>query len=160
MKLETGNGRQGRGLCSLRGNRSSNAFTLVEMLVVIGMLSILMGSAFSGIGQARNQARVARANAEVRELFNAWLSYEASFDDWPVNLSGNQIDATAANLKELLGDNDQKIVYLNAQLSNGAFRDPWGTPYQIRLLSDTADTKVREEFAATVTFPNRQRLPR
>lgn len=160
MKVKTGNRRQGRFLRSLSGNRSSNAFTLVEMLVVIGMLAILMGSAFSGIGQARNQARVARANAEVRELINAWLSYEASFDDWPVNLSGNQIEATAANLKELLGDNDQKIVYLNAQLSNGAFRDPWGTPYQIRLLSDTADTKVQEEFAATVTFPNRHRLPR
>lgn len=143
-----------------RDSRASNAFTLVEMLVVIGMLAILMGSAFSGIGQARNQARVARANAEVRELINAWLSYEASFDNWPVSISGSQIDATAATLKELLGDNDQKIVYLNAQMSNGAFRDPWGTPYQFRLLTDTADTSVSEEFGASVTFPNRQRVPR
>jgi hypothetical protein len=124
------------------------------------MLAILMGSAFSGIGQARNQARVARANTEVRELINAWLSYEASFDDWPVTVTGSGIDATAATLKELLGDNDQKIVYLNAQMNNGAFRDPWGTPYQFRLLTGTANTSESEEFGASVTFPNRQRVPR
>ena len=34
-------------------NNRSNAFTLVEMLVVIGMLSILMGVTFTGIGKAR-----------------------------------------------------------------------------------------------------------
>jgi prepilin-type N-terminal cleavage/methylation domain-containing protein len=141
------------------GNRSSNAFTLVEMLVVVGMLSILMGAAFSGIGQARNQARVARANTEVRELINAWLSYEAAYDDWPVEVSGDEIEATAGSLKELLGENDEKVVYLNAQMSNGAFRDPWGTPYKFRLLKLSGQNKETEEFGATVTFPNRQRLP-
>lgn len=158
MKAMCENGRRVRGL---RGNRTSNAFTLVEMLVVIGMLGILMGSAFTGIGQARNQARIARANAEVRELINAWLSYEASYDNWPVAMSGSQLDATASNLRELLGDNDQKLVYLNAPMVNGAFRDPWGTPYRFRLLENSANAdSERQTFAATITFPNRQRVPR
>ena len=160
MKLKTEHSKLGHRGSSLRGNRASRAFTLVEMLVVIGMLSILMGSAFSGIGQARNQARIARANAEVRELINAWLSYEAAYDDWPVSVSGDAIEATAGNLKELLGENDEKTVYLNAQMVNGAFRDPWGEPYRFRLLTETSQNKESEIFGASVTFPNRQRVPR
>ncbi len=165
MKRETGSLKAptpgGRTPAARRfGNRASNAFTLVEMLIVIGMLSILMGAAFTGIGQARNQARITKANAEVRELINAWLSYEAAYDDWPVEVSGTDIEATAGNIKELLGENDEKVVYLNAQLKSGAFRDPWGTPYKFRLLTQTGQEPKREEFGAAVTFPNRQRLPR
>ncbi len=141
--------------------RSSRAFTLIEMMVVIGMLAILMGVAFSGIGQARAQARIAKANVELREMINAWLSYEAAYDDWPVDVTGADLAATASNLKELLGDNPDKAVYLNAQLVNGAFLDPWGTPYHFRLITKTdTSTQVKETFPASVTFPNRHRYMR
>lgn len=136
--------------------RASTAFTLIEMIVVMGMLGILMGVAFSGVGKARAQARVAKANVEVRELINAWLAYEAAYDDWPVEISG-EVDATKSNLKELLGESDDKVVYLNAQLVNDAFRDPWGTPYRFRLLSESKQNDVTENFSASVTFPNRYR---
>ncbi len=141
----------------IRDRRASRAFTLMEMLVVIGMLAVLMGSAVSGLGQARKQARVAKANAEVRELLNAWLSYEAAYDDWPVAVSGDNIDAMEGAIKELLGDNETRTVYLNAPIINGAFRDPWGTPYRFRILERTDTAGAREEFAAAITFPNRNR---
>jgi len=141
------------------GNRSSNAFTLIEMLVVMGILGILMGVAFSGIGQARNRARIARANLELRQLVSAWLAYEAAYDDWPVKVQGDEVDTTEGNIQELLGKNDEETVYLNAQLMNGAFRDPWGTPYRFRLLGESGQNAVTEDFAATVTFPNRHRPP-
>lgn len=136
-------------------NRRSMAFTLIEMIVVLGMIGILLSVAASGIGAARNQARVAKANAEVRELVNAWLSYEAAYDDWPVSVSGDDIEATSSNLKELLGQNDDSVVYLNAQLVNGAFRDPWGTPYRFRLINTSSQNEQTEKFGASVTFPNR-----
>ena len=135
-------------------NRSTNAFTLIEMMVVTGMLAILMGVAFSGIGQARNQARVAKANAEVRELVNAILAYEAANEELDVAATGTE--ATEANLQKLLGLDGSKTVYLNAPMVRGAFRDPWGTPYKYRVLEaqvDVDSTKV----SASVTFPNRQR---
>ena len=140
-------------------NNKSHAFTLVEMLVVLGMISILMGVTFTGIGKARTQARVAKANSEVRTLMNAWLAYEASYDDWPISINASEIDADASSLKELLGENDTKTVFLNVQLMNGAFRDPWGTPYRFRLIQDSGgENKVTDGFGSAITFPNRQRL--
>lgn len=139
-------------------NNRSNAFTLVEMLVVIGMLSILMGVTFTGIGKARTQARVVKANAEIRELMNAWLAYEASYDDWPVSISGTELEANESNLAELIGKNETDTVYLNAQMVNGAFRDPWGTPYQFKIVQQQGNiNKATDEFGAAVTFPNRHR---
>ena len=131
------------------------------MIVVIGMLAVLMGVAFSGIGQARAQARVAKANVELRELINAWLSYESAYDDWPVDISGDDLVASEGNLKELLGGNQDKTVYLSAQMVNGNFVDPWGTPYHFRLLTKSDASKdVKETFPACVTFPNRHRYMR
>ncbi|MEI7901018.1 MAG: type II secretion system protein [bacterium] len=161
MKFETGNWQQAGGSRVKPGSRSTMAFTLIELMVVFGMLAILMGAAMTGIGQARSQARKAKANVELRELMNAWLSYEAAYDDWPVQMEGDDLVATADNLKELLGDNPDKAVYLNAQTASGAFVDPWGTPYHFRLItkSDTS-TDVKETFTASVTFPNRHRYMR
>jgi type II secretory pathway pseudopilin PulG len=127
------------------------------MLVVLGILGILMSVAFSGLGAARLQAQVARANAEVRQLVSAWLSYEAAYDDWPTQVQGDDIETSESAIQELLGKNDTETVYLNVQLVNGAFRDPWGTPYRFRLLTDNSDNQSAEEFAASITFPNRHR---
>ncbi len=140
-----------------RDRRASQAFTLLELMVVVGMLGIIMSAAFSGIGHAKGQARAAKANAEVRELLGAWLAYESSYDDWPAQVSGGELDATASALKELLGENDTQTVYLNAQMVRGAFRDPWGTPYRFRILERSNESKVTETFGASVTFPNRHR---
>lgn len=147
-----------------RGNRASNAFTLIEMMVVLGILGILMSVAVSGIGQARSQARVTKATSELRELMNAWLSYEAAYGDWPsdMNVDGTGLDATETNLKLLLGQGADKIVYLNAPMtgSPAAFRDPWGTEYRFKLLSQSRQNPQSEKFHAAIAFPNRQRYAR
>lgn len=135
-------------------NRSGNAFTLVEMLVVTGMLTILMGVAFSGLGQARAQARVAKANTEIRELVNAILSYEAENEE--LDIAAAPKDATASNIGKLLGGGTDK-VYLNAPVVNGAFRDPWGTPYRYRVVEGRVDEGNSTIVSAAITFPNRHR---
>jgi len=133
--------------------RRREAFTLMEMMVVIGMLGVLMGVTFTGIGQARTRARVAKANAEVRELVNALLAYEAAEQELPV--TPNPVDATETALADLLG-NSGGPVYLNVPMNGGKFLDPWGTPYRFRIgLKQESGSK--EKFSATVTFPNRHR---
>jgi type II secretory pathway pseudopilin PulG len=134
------------------------AFTLIELIVVIGMIGIMMGVAATGLGSAKNQARITKANVEIRELVNAWLSFDAA-DEEPVISSGDEYDATEGNLADLLGKGNTTIVYLNSPMVNGAFRDPWGTPYKFRWLqSDTGNTS--DKFSASVTFPNRNRFNR
>ena len=150
----------------LFGNRSASlrdAFTLVEMLVVIAMLGLLMGSAATGISQAKRQAKVTRAHAEMRELVNAWLAYEQAYDDWPIPSNAESeegVPATESNLKELIGQGEDGMVYLNAPMSAGAdgkaFRDPWGTPYRYRIIQiETTDSQDDNKFEASIAFPNR-----
>lgn len=135
-------------------------FTLVELLVVMGMLSILLATAATGLARAKVQARITKANAEVRELIGAWLAYESAYDGWPTDLpaEGTEIEATQANLKELLGEGQNRVVFLNVQLVNGAFRDPWGMPYKIRFSARPQDD-LKDQFSAAISFPNRSRPP-
>lgn len=140
-----------------RNNRNTMAFTLIEMMIVTGMLAVLMGVAFSGVGHARRQAKITKAHTEIRELMNAWMAYEAAYDDWPLEMQGEEIEATEENLKELLEGNQDNAVYLNVDIDRGAFRDPWGTPYRFRLVYESKQNQATEDFEATVTFPNRHR---
>lgn len=140
---------------------SDRGFTLIEMLVVVGMLGILMATAATGVSRAKGQARVTKANTEIRQLIGAWLAYEAAYDDWPENLpEGEAVDATEDKLKELLGKGsiNKDIVFLNAQMVNGAFRDPWGMPYKLRFLK-RPQTVLQDQFSGAISFPNRGRPP-
>lgn len=131
--------------------RRREAFTLMEMMVVIGMLGVLMGVTFSGIGQAKTRARVAKANAEVRELVNAILAYEAAEKE--LEATDEPVEANETTLQALLGDAGGP-VYLNMKSRGGVFRDPWGQPYRFRV-GLKVESSSAEKMSATVTFPNR-----
>ena len=156
----------GRAESPLKTNRFSaqRGFTLVEMLTVVGILGILMASAFTGLSRAQRQARIAKAQTEVRQLVNAWLAYEAANDDWPVNFeeiaNGDPVPASEQILGELLGKNGGK-GYIQAPIRNGFFRDPWGTPYHLKIKTEkkVQEIDISDTFFATVTFPNRNRPP-
>ena len=143
-----------------------SGFTLLEMLTVLGILGMLMATAFTGLAQAQRQARVAKANADIRALVNAWFAYEAANDDWPGDLppNGDPTPALAdANFMQvLLGKGkDGGKVYLNATMRGTppAFRDPWGTPYYVKITSQDKVPEISDTFMAAITFPNRNRPP-
>lgn len=69
-----------------RGCPPSRAFTLLELLVVLGLISIL-GGLLLGVGSYAFEAgRVSRARAELAALAAALDAYRAAYGDYPIAL--------------------------------------------------------------------------
>jgi prepilin-type N-terminal cleavage/methylation domain-containing protein len=164
-----------------RSNRS--AFTLVEMLVVIGIIAILAGILLPALGRAKRAAYENQARTELRSIETAVKAYFAQYGKFPafngqadvkygLNASGASDGSTRSN-NELINvlrsvdaigntshaNNQRRIIFLevpNKSLSStAAFNDPWGAEYRIVL-----DTDFNNECATQVTdFGNQGRIP-
>lgn len=97
--------------------RNYNGFTLIELLVVIAIIGILSSIVFVSSNTAREKARIAKAQEEIRLLHQALLRYNIDTNNWPSTC--NNIDTVAK------WNGSWKDGYINSSIST----DPWGTPY-------------------------------
>ena len=58
-----------------KSNTSGRGFTLVELLVVIGIIALLISMLLPALNKAREQAHRTRCMANMKTLTYAWLSY-------------------------------------------------------------------------------------
>ena len=147
---------------------SRKGFTLVELLVVVGMIAVLMGAMTSAVQGARERARVQKATSDVKVISQAILAYEIwNGDELPTRGSrgraANGVEANASTLGFLLGQGgskgvaggsgDSKLpVLLMAQLrSGGNIVDPWGTPYHVTIAESRANIKFKTVTGALST---------
>ncbi len=146
--------------------KSIKGFTLVELMVVLGLLALLMTSMTAALSRAQKRAKIARAENDVKVISQAILAYEQYDSKHELKTMTNQ-DADSSSLGFLLGkggaaqSGGQIPTLLMAQLtSGGSILDPWETPYKVSIKQGSA----RITFGGGGTlqsgfyFPNYYRL--
>lgn len=136
-------------------------FTLVEMLVVVGILAILMGTLVSSFAAAERKARISRAAADCGEITKAILAY-GNYVDTGIPTCDDAV-AGEDTLSYILGAGTDRAggripVLYNATLTNGKILDPWGKPYRVTvkaLAPSSSQDQVGKNLKTGVYLPNR-----
>jgi type II secretory pathway pseudopilin PulG len=89
-----------RGVCVKRlttrpSKRRYNAFTLIELVLVVGIMIVLSGLTLSTVGYARKKGALARAETEIAAISAACENYKADNGIYPQNGDTNTLDPTA-----------------------------------------------------------------
>jgi len=92
-----------RGVCAKRltngfgawHKRHYNAFTVIELIVVVGVIIILTGLVLSTVGYARKKGARARAETEIAAMSAACESYKADNGVYPNNSITSNLDPKA-----------------------------------------------------------------
>ena len=126
--------------------KKKEGFTLVEMLVVIAIIGILASIIFFSVGGAKEKAQIAKAKAEIRNIYNVFAFLENDTGEWPGHKTPN-LDECGQNNNEICDDScafslsdcdsglscdDPVIPYSNWQgpyISQEKLTDPWGSEY-------------------------------
>src|SRR5258705_969383 len=75
--------RRGERLTNDCGKRYNAAFTLIELIVVVGIITILAGLVLSTAGYARKKGARARAETEIAAMSAALENYKADNAVYP-----------------------------------------------------------------------------
>lgn len=147
-----------------------NGFTLVELLVVVGMIAVLMGAMTTSARAARHRARVQKATSDVKVISQAILAYE----NYNRNGSSYKLptltraEAGKDSLGFLLGASGTTLsgeriptLLQTALTTGGKILDPWGHPYLVTIRSGGATLKTETATGSLNTgyaLPNFYRL--
>ena len=109
-----------------RPSSPRRAFTLVEMLVVLGIIGILIGLLLPAVMMAVNNARRTQINAELKQLDIAFETYKLQKGEYPPSFG--ERDAMGTNLVYgvLMGTQNRynSNVEKHLQRSYPKFKDP------------------------------------
>jgi general secretion pathway protein G len=116
-----------RGLFLRRAPRAEGGFTLLEILLALGILAMLVALAVTNIGKTLGNAQDSVAKTFVRESMKTPLTaYRLSVGDYPSTEEGLQALVTAPENKQ-----GWRGPYVDSPGGKIPL-DPWGEPYQYR----------------------------
>lgn len=141
-------------------------FTLVELLMAIGIIVILAAISIPTALSAIKKAETAKAQAEMTALVTALKNYESTYGFLPFHFkkSSNTSPATDGEvqpgdytdfIRVLQGENleikgkkmnPRKLAFLEIQgNTEGEYEDPWGNDYTVVIDGD-GDGKIIQEL--------------
>lgn len=142
-------------------------FTLVELMVVLGMIGMLIAALASSVSGAQMRAKIAKAESEVKVVAQAILAYE-NYDrrrELPV-MTNRDADRSAIGF--LIGQGGEAesggripATLMAALSSDGRMMDPWNTPYKISIRKGSESVRLSTSAGSMQTgfmFPNYYRL--
>ena len=118
----------------LRLPKPRGAFTLIELILVLGIITVLTGLVLSTVGYARKKSSLARAQTEIAAMAAAIENYKADNSVYPRDNATNQYTDTLDARRDF--DATQAVYknasfYLYTQLSGDSSgnRNPTGKSY-------------------------------
>jgi len=113
--------------------RGEGGFTLIELVVVFGLILVLTGLVLSTVGYARKKGARARAETEIAAMSSACENYKADNAVYPSNSDTQTLDPTNEFDPTVTPPNDytRASLWLYKQLSGDASanRQPTGKSY-------------------------------
>ena len=85
--------RPGERLTNCAGDRLYNGFTLIELVLVVGIITVLSALVLSTVGYARKKGALARAETEIAAISAACENYKADNGVYPANSDTNGLNA-------------------------------------------------------------------
>jgi len=134
------------------------SFTLVELMLVMGVIVILVAMLFPVVIGMKNNARKKQALTEAHAIVLALKAFRMEYDKWPRQIQAERDITYFTNNHEvilpLIGrdprENPRGKVFLTIQATNQTdsvtnFTDPWGVPYII-CINENMDTNCLIDF--------------
>lgn len=141
-------------------------FTLVELLMAIGIIVILAAISIPTALSAIKKAETAKAQAEMTALVTALKNYESTYGFLPFHFKKSSNTSPAVDgevqpgdytdfIKVLQGENleikgkkmnPRKLAFLEIQgNTKGEYEDPWGNDYTV-IIDGDGDGKIIQEL--------------
>lgn len=111
---------------SIRPRAKAKGFTLMEMILVLGIIALLVGMGVYMMDNVLGDAEIGRARGDIATLDASLIRYKTKGGLYPTTEQG--LDA----LVKKPSDGPQPRSYSTLLKSANALIDPWGNSYQYR----------------------------
>lgn len=142
--------------------KKNNGFTVIELLVVTGIIAILMGMVGTSAFIARSQAYKTQARAETQQLITAVKAIWIAREDNKIPISTGTVKMNAANAEKFnVEGSEGKRNYLEiptSRINEGGYLDPWGNEYEYTIEDVTEEALPEEVYQIAVSFHNAERF--